>query len=334
MLLVNWLTVFILLSFGSKALAQDAKLIEAAKREGGKVVIYGSPETPVVDAVIQAFQKKTGLSADYWRASAMSVMNRAMSEYRAGNALYDVVLNNTDPLYIMAKEGMVAKYDSPTEKKYSADQIDPHLGPISRLGIVGIVYNKNLIRPENAPRSLDDLVQPKYRGMLVMADPTLHVTTIQWLSSLHKIMGKDKAEKFIVELAAMKPILVESMLPAGERVTTGEMAIAITFVKYVFTNSRQGAPLDYVRLERMLGDCHFAVLNNKAPHPSAGKAFLDYYLDDESMRILAQNGEFVNRKGIYPPLPGADRIQYVQMENLDAKAFEEKKKEYGRIFLR
>ncbi len=32
----------------------------------------------------------------------MSVMNRAMSEYRAGNALYDVVLNNTDPLYIMA----------------------------------------------------------------------------------------------------------------------------------------------------------------------------------------------------------------------------------------
>ena len=264
----------------------------------------------------------------------MSVMNRAMSEYRAGNALYDVVLNNTDPLYIMAKEGMVAKYDSPTAKKYPNDQIDPYLGPISRLGIVGIVYNKNLVRPENAPRTLEDLVQPKYRGMLVMADPTLHVTTIQWLSSLHKIMGKEKAEKFIVELAAMKPILVESMLPAGERVTTGEMPIAITFVKYVFTNGRQGAPLDYVRLERMLGDCHFAVLNNKAPHPNAGKAFLDYYLDDESMKILAQNGEFVNRKGIYPPLPGADRIQYVQMENLDAKAFEEKKKEYGRIFLR
>ena len=316
------------------AAAQDAQLIEAAKKEGGKVVIYGSLETPVVDAVIAAFRKKTGLTAEYWRASAMSVMNRSMSEYRAGNPLYDVVLNNTDPLYIMAKEGMVAKYDSPTAKKYPNDQIDPHLGPISRLGIVGIVFNKNLVRPENAPRTLEDLVQPKYRGMLVMADPTLHVTTIQWLSSLHKIMGKEKAEKFIVELAAMKPILVESMLPAGERVTTGEMPIAITFVKYVFTNGRQGAPLDYVKLERMLGDCHFAVLNNKAPHPNAGKAFLDYYLDDESMKILAENGEFVNRKGIYPPLPGADRIQYVQMENLDAKAFEQKKKEYGRIFLR
>ncbi len=67
------------------AAAQDAKLIEAAKKEGGKVVIYGSLETPVVDAVIAAFRKKTGLNAEYWRASAMSVMNRSMSEYRAGN---------------------------------------------------------------------------------------------------------------------------------------------------------------------------------------------------------------------------------------------------------
>src|SRR5262245_50481099 len=66
------------------------------------------------------------------------------------------------------------------------------------------------------------------------------------------------------------------------------MPIAITFVKYVFTSGRQGAPLDYVRLDRMLGDCHFAVLNNKAPHPNAGKAFLDYYLDDEGMKILAE----------------------------------------------
>lgn len=81
---MNLLIVLVLLSFNSEAVAQDPRLIDAAKKEGGKVVIYGSPETPVVDAVIQAFQKKTGLGADYWRASAMSVMNRAMSEYRAG----------------------------------------------------------------------------------------------------------------------------------------------------------------------------------------------------------------------------------------------------------
>jgi iron(III) transport system substrate-binding protein len=318
----------------ARASAQNPEIVAAAKKEGGKVVIYGSLETPVVEAVIQAFRKKTGLDAQYWRASAMSVMNRSMTEYRAGNPIYDVVLNNSDPLLIMHQEGMIGKYDSTVMQKYSKDQIDPRLGPISRYGIVGVLYNKSLVKPEDAPKALEDLIQPKYKGMLVMADPTLHVTTIQWLSSLHKVMTKDKADKYIRDLATMKPTLVESMLPAGERVSTGEMPIAITFVKYAYTAAKTGAPLDYVRIEKMLGDSHFAVISNKAPHPNAARAFIDYYLDDESMKILAQSGEFANRKGIYPPLAGADKIQYVQMEVLDAKAFEDKKKEYGKLFLR
>ena len=328
------LAIIVFVFLAHTAFAQDAKLIEAAKKEGGKVVLYGSLETPVVDAVMAAFRKKTGLNAEYWRASAMSVMNRSMSEYRAGNPLYDIVLNNSDPLLIMAKEGMIAKYDSPTASKYSKDQIDARLGPISRYGIVGILYHKGLVKPEDAPKSIEDLVNPKYKGMLVMADPTLHVTTIQWLSSLHRIMPKDKTEKFIRDLAAMKPTLVESMLPVSERVATGEIPIGLTFVKYAYTAAKGGAPLDYVRIEKMLGDAHFAVLSSKAPRPNAGKAFIDFYLDDESMKILAQSGEFANRKGIYPPLPGAEKIQYTQMEVLEAKAFEEKKKEFGKIFLR
>ena len=255
--------------FATESSAQDAKLIEAAKKEGGKVVIYGSLETPVVEGVIQAFRKKTGLNAEYWRASAMSVMNRAMTEYRAGNPLYDVVLNNSDPLVIMAQDGMIARYDSPTAKKYPKDQVDARFGPITRYGIVGIVYHKGLVKTEDAPKSIEDLVNPKYKGMLVMADPTLHVTTIQWLSSLHRIMAKEKVEKFIRDLAAMKPTLVESMLPASERVATGEIPIALTFVKFAYSAAQSGAPLDYVRVDKMLGDSHFVALSNKAPRPNA-----------------------------------------------------------------
>jgi iron(III) transport system substrate-binding protein len=328
----NWLVLAAWMAAG-QAVAQDSKLIEAAKKDGGAVIIYGSLESPVVEAVIQAFRKKTGLDAQYWRASAMSVMNRAMSEYRAGKPIYDVVLNNSDPLLIMAQEGMIARHESPAAKKYPREQIDERLGPISRYGIVGVLYNKSRVKPEEAPKSIEDLVKPSYKGMLGMADPRLHVTTIQWLSSLHKIMPPERADKFVRELAAMKPSLVESMLPAAERVSTGEMPIAITFVKYAYTMGKTGAPLDYVRVEKMLGDTHFAVLSSKAPHPNAGKAFIDFYLDDESMKILAQSGEFANRKGIYPPLPGAEKIQYVQMEVLEAKRFEEKKKELGKIFV-
>ena len=107
------------------AIAQEAKLIEAAKKEGGKVVIYGSLESQVVDEVLAGFRKKTGLNAEYWRASGVIVMNRSMSEYRAGAPLYDIVMNNSDPLVIMANEG-IPPVHSPTQKNIP-DHIYPRL---------------------------------------------------------------------------------------------------------------------------------------------------------------------------------------------------------------
>jgi hypothetical protein len=52
------------------------------------------------------------------------------------------------------------------------------------------------------------------------------------------------------------------------------------------------------------------------------------------MKTMAKMGEFVNRKGVHPPLPDADKIGFVQMDDLSEKEFAEKKKEYQQIFLR
>jgi len=68
MKLIRWMIVLGAFSAQNYVFAQDAKIVEAAKKEGGKVVIYGSLETPVVEGVIQAFRKKTGITAEYWRA--------------------------------------------------------------------------------------------------------------------------------------------------------------------------------------------------------------------------------------------------------------------------
>ena len=312
---------------------QSAKLIEAAKKEG-KAAAYGSLESDNADAVFQVFKKKTGLDVDYWRASATKVLDRALSEYRAGKPLFDIIITNDSPMQIMLKEGLFAKYDSPSAKDFPKDAIDPNFGPRYRNVIIGIAYNKSVISPADAPKSLEDLVKPQYRGKLVMPDPTQHTTTTQWVASLEKLMGKEKAEKYIRDLAAQKPVLVESLLPAAERVVTGETPIAITYVKYVYMFGQKGAPIDYVRLEKMLGDGHYVTLGSKAPHPNAGKALIDFFLSQESMSIMAKTGEFVNRKGVYPPLPGADKIQFVEMYDLDTKQYAEKKKEYQQIFLR
>ncbi len=324
-----WLFAFL----APSAFGQDAKLIEAAKKEGGKIVAYGSLEADTMDAIKEAFEKKTGLTMDYWRASATKVVDRAISEYRAKKPLFDVIVTHDATMRLMLKEGIFAKYRSPSAAGFPKQTIDSDLGPRYRDAIVDIVYNKSLIKPADAPKSLEDLLKPQYRGKLVMPDPSQDNTTAQWVASLFKIMGKEKADTFIRDLAATKPMLVEALLPAAEHTTTGERLIAITYIKFVVTFGQKGAPLDYVRPGKMLGEGSYLALSSKAPHPNAGKVFIDYFLDDESMNILAKRGEFVNRQGVGLAYPDPDKIQFVEMIHLDTKSFAEKKKEYQKIFL-
>lgn len=320
------------LFLGIPAWPQEYKPSEAARKDG-KVVVYGSLEDEQLTRIKNNFEKKTGITIDYWRASNAKILDRAITEHRARKPLFDVILNNEDPMQIMLQEGILAKYDSPAIKNFSKDAIHPELGVRYRNVIIGIVYNSVIVKPAEAPRSLDDLVKPQYRGKLVMPDPTQHSLTTQWLASLHRIMGKDKADKFIRDLAAARPALVESVSPAADRVVSGETPIAIAFVKFAFEYGKKGAPIDYVRLGKMLGDGHYVALSAKAARPDASKAFVDFFLGEESMKIMAEMGEFVNRKGIYPPLKDADKIEFVPMDHLGTKGFAEKKEEYKKLFL-
>lgn len=323
-----------LLALAAPASAQDGKLIDAAKKEGGKVVVYSSMESSISDGIAAGFKKKTGLDMEYWRGSSTKVLDRALNEHRAGKPLFDVAITIADPMFLMQREGVFARYESPSAAGFPESLIDPNLGPNYRTLLIGIVYNKDLIKPADAPKSFEDLVKPQFKGKLIMPDPTQHTTTTQWVASLPKLLGKERAEKFIRDLAASKPILAESLLPPVERAISGEVPIAITLLHYTYVFSQKGAPLDYVRMPRLLGDANYVALAGKAPHPNAGKAFIDYFLDNECMSLMSKLGEFVNRKGITPPLEGVDKIQYVPMERLDAKTYAEKKKEYQSLFLR
>ena len=328
------MTLVAVMFVASFAFGQDAKLIEAARKEGGKVVAYGSLENTAMDPITEAFEKKTGIKVEYFRASATKAMERALTELRAGKATFDVMVNNSGAIEIMRKENIFAKYVSPSAAGFPKDEIDPQLGPAYRHTPIGIIYNKSAISAADAPKSLDDLLNPKYRGKVVMPDPTQHTTTIQWLASLYKIMGKERADKFTRDLGATKPILAESFAPSAERVSTGETPIAISLVRYVVTFAETGAPVDYVRMGKMLSTGQYLALSHKAPRPSAGKAFIDFFLTAESMKLLAKAGEFVTMKGIPQLLPDADKIQPVEMDDLDTKGYADKREEFRKAFFK
>ena len=313
------------------AMAQDK--VAAAKKEG-KVVIYGSLESGIMDEIEKAFTAKYGIPIEYFRASSNKTLDRVLTESRAGRVQSDVVVTNRGPMLLLKKEGTFAKYVSPEAANYPDDvkDADGLLSPIYRKVIVGILYNTKLVKPGEAPKSLEDLLQPRWQGKWVMPDPSRHFTTGAWLANFDKLYGKD-AMATIKKLAAAKPIMVESFIPSAQKIISGEAQAGITYLKYVHIFGKDGAPLDYVRLPKYLADGHNVGIQAKAPHPNAARLFEDFFISQEGMKILAAEGEFVTAKGLYPPIKGAEQINAVAMDEMDRKEYKKWAGEMRKIFL-
>jgi iron(III) transport system substrate-binding protein len=311
--------------------AQDK--LAAAKKEG-KVVIYGSLESGIMDEIEKAFTKKYGIPIEYYRAASNKTLDRVLTEARAGRVASDVVVTNRGPMLLLKKANVFAKYVSPEAKNYPDDVKDAEglLSPIYRQVIVGILYNTKLVKPEEAPKKLEDLLTPRWQGKWVMPDPSRHFTTGAWLKNFDKLYGSD-ADAMIRKLAAAKPILVESFIPSAQKIISGEAQAGITYLKYVYIFGKDGAPLDYARLPQMLADGHQIGIQAKAPHPNAARLFEDFFISREGMEILAKEGEFVTAKGLYPPIQDADRIKVVEMDEMDQKEYRKWAEEMRRLFI-
>jgi iron(III) transport system substrate-binding protein len=321
--------VLALLATGARAEAD----LDAAKKEG-KVVVYGSMESGIMDAVEAAFTKKYGISIEYFRAASNKTLDRALTEARAGRSASDVVVTNRGPMLLLKKENVFAKYISPEAKNFPDEVQDPDglLSPIYREVVIGILYNTKLVKPDEAPKSLEDLASPRWRGKWAMPDPSRHFTTGAWLSNFDKLYGKDEMA-VIRKLAESKPILVESFIPSVQKVISGEAQAGITYLKYVHIFGKDGAPLDYVRLPRMLADGHQIGIQAKAPHPNAARLLEDFLISREGLAILASQGEFVTARGLYPPIKDADKVRAIPMDEMDRKEYRKWADEMRRLFV-
>lgn len=298
----------VMASPAGRASAVPQSLEDAAKQEA-TVVVYGSIESETMDGIKRAFTKKYGVNVDYWRGASNKVMDRVLTEFRSSKPSFDVVLTNHGPMQLLKQQGVFTKYLSPQNANFPAAMKDPDnvLSPVYRLAVVGILYNTKLVKPEDAPKGLEDFLTLKWRGKWVIPDPTQHFTTGQWLRNLEKLYGPDWLS-LVRKLAESKPILVESFIPSAQKIVSGEALAGISYVKYVQLYGKEGAPIDYVRVPKTLAEGHTAAIAAKAPHPNAAKLFENFLISREGMEIMARQGEFVTAKGIFPPIKDADKI--------------------------
>lgn len=315
--------------FVSAVRAQTAN-VEAAKKEG-KVIVYGTVPPQAMDDLHNGFEKKYGIKIEYWRGSSTKVADRALNEHRAGRAGFDVVEGNRGVQLIMRDEGLFTKYVPPSSEKFPA-QFKEKDGLITpwRVLPISILYNTELVKAADAPKTLDDLLQPKWTGKITMPDPAQHTTTAQFLWNLQKFKG-DKWLDYVKALAKQKPHLVESLAPVANAVIKGEGLVGITYIKYV---KQYKGPIHYVLMDKYLTDPNYFGLGVKAAHPNAGKLYIDYACSAEGQKAIAGDGEFVLYPGIYPPIKDAEKVapNMVFMDNPTAEEFKKLRGEFRQIF--
>ena len=324
------LLVVFLLALRLPAAAQSVET-EAAKKEG-KVVVYAAVPPQTMKVINEPFEKKYGIKVEYWRASTTGILERALNEWRVGTAPFDVVEGNKGPQYILKAEGVFVKYQPPSAAKYPKQFLenDQLLTPW-RFNPISILFNTTMVRKEDAPKSMQELLLAKWKGKITIPDPARHTTTAQFLADLDQYDGI-KWRDFAKSLAQQQPFLVESFAPIVNTVVKGEAALGLTYLKYV---GQYKGPIDYARLNKYLADVNYLGLSRKAPHANAGRLYIEYVCSLEGQKAMADTAEFVLYPQVAPSFSGADQVpqRTVFMEEPTAEEFKKLRDEMRQIFV-
>jgi iron(III) transport system substrate-binding protein len=313
----HWTVVFALIAGAGAVSAENlfaqAGNVDAAKKEG-KVVVYGSVVPQAMEGLHQAFKKKYGVDVEYWRGSSTQVSERALTEWHAGKPGFDIAEGNRGVQLIMRNEGLFQKFVPPASEKFPA-QYKEKDGLITpwRVLPISILYNTDLVKAADLPKTFDDLLNPKWMGKISIPDPTRHTTTAQFLWNLEKFKG-DKWLDYVKALAKQKPILVESLAPVTTTIIKGEAVVGITYIKYI---KQYKGPVTYIAMDKYLTDPNYLSLSAKSAHPNAAKLYIDFACSPEGQKEIAEDGEFVLAPGVYPPIKDAEKVapRMVFMDN-------------------
>jgi iron(III) transport system substrate-binding protein len=265
------------------------ELIEAAKKEG-EVMFYGAITVNSSKAIGDAFEKKYGIKLHHWRGDATELINRALAEARAGKPAFDVTLGNEVVMTTLDEKKLFAVFDPPAARGYPKQFLDPdkRMTPW-RVLPYGLNYNHQMLKAEEAPKSWEDLLAPKWKSKFGMANPGIHVTTLQFVLNLDKLLGTQWL-KVVEGWAKQEPRLGRSLADTIQPLTSGEVPVAIGYIKDKF---QYPGPIEYVRLNKYLASLSFVAINRQAPHPNAARLFTDFFLGAEPQRIFGGFGEYV-----------------------------------------
>jgi iron(III) transport system substrate-binding protein len=258
------------------------RLVAGARREG-TVVIYTSLNTQDSVPLTAAFEKKYGVKAQIWRSSSEKVVQRAVTEARAGRFACDVMETNGPEMEALVREELLEEFRSPQFAELAPASFPKHRRYVAdRFNFFTIGYNTRLVKPEEVPNSYDDLLLPRFAGKI-----GLEAGDVDWFGAMVKYMGEDKGSAYFRKLAAAKPQIRSGHTLMGQLLASGEIPLAANIYNHnVERLIVQGAPIRWKALRPTFGRPNAIGVARRAQHPHAALLLADFVLSREGQTIL------------------------------------------------
>ncbi|MGH7823813.1 MAG: ABC transporter substrate-binding protein [Candidatus Binatia bacterium] len=295
-----------------------ASVQDAAKAEG-EVVFYSSLNNEQIKTLTDRFQQKyPRIKASFYRGTSDRVLQRITTEAKAGRHTVDVFSSAGFQLQLLKDNGLTARYVPEESAAYEKGlkDADGHWVSVHSL-LNSMAYNTNLVSAKDAPKKIEDLLQPKWKGKI-----GIDVGDAEWYVNLQRIMGKEEARRFLRRLAAQKVGLRRGHNLLAQLTAAGEFHVVLnTYAHIAARMKKQGAPIQWVFDEPVITYVHPIAVARHAPHPNAGRLFMTFVLSEEGQQMLRDQGRIPSHPNVDPDVFSLKNVKLFPSDPQWAKEF-------------
>jgi iron(III) transport system substrate-binding protein len=295
---------------------RQQRLIEGARKEG-QVTVYSSM---IVDQalrpILAGFEAKYPfIKTQYVREDPPQQLQKLMVESRANRRVADV-LESTGLEVPVRNANINQPFWSPETDAYAKEHQDPaHYWATTRISYLGACHNTNLVKPADAPKSFEDLLDPKWKGKLVWSNTI--VGSILFITGVRNFMGEEKAKAYLEKLATQNIVSVPSAnRVVVDQVMAGEYPICLdAYLHHPLISARKGAPVAPLPFNPVLTLVSSVMLPKSPPHPHAAMLFIDYLLSKEGQAKLKDADYFP----AHPEVRASEDLDKIVPKNIGMK---------------
>ena len=284
----------------------------------GEMTLYYSNSTEWADPLIEEFESKTGLKVNLVQDGTSSLFARVKAE--ASNPQGDVIWGGVIDTY-RANQDMLQPYTSSNVADLKDAAVDPNgyytgfdMGPMV------MIYNTDLISPEDAPTKWADLLDEKYKGQIATADPTASSSAFACIMSIILAYGTDNGEgyNFVEKLVEnLDGKVIESSSGVYKGVADGEYLVGLTYEEAALRYIASGASIAIVYPEEGTSSSPSGcAIIKDCKNPKSAQLFIDYLSSKEVQEKLGDLNRRSVRKDVTDPdtMTPWDQINFVTLD--------------------